>query len=89
MTKRWLYLILLGLWLWPQAGLAQAPEIASRLAKMSDLELSQTRGQGLEKPKSLQDTLQGRVILWDEWNKAKQNVVSGVGNQIILSGPRP
>jgi hypothetical protein len=55
---------------------------------MSDVELSKTRGQGLKKPKLLQDTVQGRVILWDEWSKAKVNV-SGVGNQVILSGPRP
>jgi hypothetical protein len=83
--------MLLGLWLWPQASLAQAPATPAsfmRQVKMSDLELSKMRGQGFEKPKSLQDTVQGRIILWDEFNRAKQNV-SGVGNQIILSGPRP
>jgi hypothetical protein len=88
MTKRWLFMMLLGLWLWPQAGLAQAPDIAVRQVKMSDLEMSMTRGQGLDKPKSRQDTVQGRIILWDEFNRAKQNV-SGVGNQVIVSGPRP
>jgi hypothetical protein len=88
MTKRWLCLMLLGLWLWPHASLAQPPANSIRQIKMSDVELSKTRGQGLKKPKLLQDTVQGRVILWDEWSKAKVNV-SGVGNQVILSGPRP
>ena len=83
--------MLLGLWIWPHASLAQSPEIVIcqvNQVKMSDLELSKTRGQGFEKPKSVQDPVQGRVILWDECKQAKQNV-SGVGNQIILSGPRP
>ncbi len=92
MLKIKLWLVLLGLLLWPGLGLAQSP-ISYTLppqAKLSDLELSKTSGQGIDKPKSLQENQIGRIILWDEWQTAKQNGLngSGSGNVLILNGPR-
>ncbi len=93
MFKIRLWLVLFGLILWPGLGLAQSP-VSYTLppqAKLNDLELSQASGQGIEKPKSFADSQLCRVILWDEWQKAKQSGISGSGTgvNLILTGPRP
>lgn len=92
MLKIKLWLVLLGLLLWPGLVLAQSP-ISYTLppqARLSDLELSKTSGQGIDKPKSFQGNQINRIILWDEWQLAKQSGLngSGAGNVLILNGSR-
>ena len=85
-------LVVLGLLLWPGLGLAQSPNSNTFLvqAKLSDLELSKARGQGIDKPQSFRESNIRRTILWDEWQKAERNGLSGsgVGVNLILTGPR-
>ncbi len=67
--------------LWPGLGLAQSPITISYTlppqAKLSDLELSQASGQGIDKSKSPQGEPNRAHILWDEWQQAKQNGLNG------------
>jgi hypothetical protein len=87
------WLVVLGLLLWPGLVLAQSPKsyILLAQAKLSDLELSQMSGQGIDKPQPFRESNAGRIILWDEWQRAQQNVPSGSGSgvNLILTGPRP
>jgi hypothetical protein len=93
MVKIRLWLVLIGLVLWPVVALAQSSNSCTLIsqAKLSDLELSETRGQGIDKPQSSQEINAGRIILWDECKKANHNglSVSGSGVNLILTSPRP
>ena len=93
MVKIRLLVVVLGLVLWPGLGPAQSPKsyILISQAKLSDLELSQTSWQEIDKPKFLPENQIGRIIQWDEWQQAKQNGLngSGAGNVLVLTGPRP
>ena len=93
--KKWLVvMVVLGLMLWPavlyagaqaatNGDVIPAPNLQD---KMSDQQLAQATGQGVEKPKPCQD---GKIILWDEWAKVRMAPVNNAGNQgqVIISGP--
>ena len=93
MVKIRLWLVVIGLVLWPVFGLAQSPNSYTLIsqAKLSDLELSETRGQGIDKPQSSQEINAGRIILWDECKQANHKglSVSGSGVNLIQTSPRP
>ena len=93
MVKIRLWLVVIGLVLWPVLGLAQSPNSYTLIsqAKLSDLELSKTADRGLTNPKSSQEINAGRIILWDECKTANHNglSVSGSGVNLILTSPRP
>ncbi len=90
-----LWLVLLGLMLWPGLALAQSPisRPLSPQAKVGDVELSQATGHMLEKPKSFQEKQLNLMNLWmwDELQKAKNNGLSGPGSEVTLTltGSRP
>ena len=79
--------------LWPGLGLAQSPDSYTLFSQveLSDLELSKASGQGIDKAQPFREINAGRVILWDEWQKANHNGlrVSGSGVNLVLTGPRP
>ena len=55
--------------------------------KLTDQQLAQATGLGGEKPKPCQD---GKIILWDEWNRARPTPVNNPANQgqVIICGPQ-
>jgi len=92
--KKWLLvMVVMGLMLWPAvlcAG-AQAAAEGNLLPalnlqdKLSDQQLAQSTGFGCEKPQPCQD---GKIVLWDEWSRARPASVNPVSNQgqVIISG---
>jgi hypothetical protein len=88
-----LVMVVLGLLLWVAALSADAQEPAPRYspgepilqAKLSDQQLAQAVGHGYEKLTPCQD---GKIILWDEWNRPKPTATNNAGNQgqVIICG---
>ncbi|MCK9376127.1 MAG: hypothetical protein M0P73_08260 [Syntrophobacterales bacterium] len=88
-----LAMVILGLFLWPAVLCAGAQQAADRYTpavfnlqeKLSDQQLAQATGHGHEKARPCQD---GKIILWDEWNRAKPASMNNAGNQgqVIIGG---
>jgi hypothetical protein len=93
--KGLLVMVVLGLMLWPAvlyAG-AQAATAGGVLTtfnpqeKLTDQQLTEATGLGIEKPRPCED---GKIILWDEWNRARPTPVVNAGNQgqVIICSPQ-
>ncbi len=88
-------MVVLGLMLWPAvlyAGAQAATEGGVLSAfnlqeKLTDQQLTEATGLGIEKPKLCED---GKIILWDEWANARPTPANNAANQgqVIICGPQ-